>query len=76
MNGRKAPPRLCRRAVGELDAPRPGCAQAAIFLIAVYEGYVVLAKNAQDGSVWKAGIRNIVGCLQSLRPSNKRVRLS
>ena len=36
----------------------------------------MLAKNAQDVSACKAGIRNIVGCLQSLRPSNKRGRLS
>jgi hypothetical protein len=50
--------------------------EAASFLIAVYESYLMLAKNAQDVSVWKAGIRNIVGCLQSLRPSNKRARLS
>lgn len=28
MNGKKALPRLCGRAVGELGAPRPGCARA------------------------------------------------
>jgi hypothetical protein len=50
--------------------------EPASFLIAVYEGYVMSARNAQDMSVWKAGIRNIVGCLQSLGPSNKRARLS
>jgi TetR/AcrR family transcriptional repressor of nem operon len=44
----------------------------ASFLIAMYEGYVTLAKNAQDVNVWKVGIRNIVGWLQSLRPPNKR----
>lgn len=42
---------------------------AASFLIAMYEGYVMLAKNAQDVNVWKVGIRNIVGWLQSLRQS-------
>ncbi len=42
--------------------------EAASFLIAMYEGYVLLAKNAQDPKVWKAGIRNIVGWLRSLRP--------
>ena len=52
-----------------------GC-EATSFLIAVYEGYLMLAKNAEDVSLWKAEIRNIVGCLQSLRPSNKRARLS
>jgi TetR/AcrR family transcriptional repressor of nem operon len=41
--------------------------EAASFLIAMVEGYEVLAKNAQDVKVWNAGIRNIVGWLQSLR---------
>lgn len=45
--------------------------EAAGFLIAMYEGYVTLAKNAQNVSVWKAGIRNIVGWLQSLRAPNE-----
>ena len=41
------------------------------FLIAVNEGYISLAKNAPDAKVLKAGIRNIVGWLQSLRaPGN------
>ena len=43
--------------------------ETASFLIAMYEGYVMLAKNAQDVNVWKVGIRNIVGWLQSLRQS-------
>jgi TetR/AcrR family transcriptional repressor of nem operon len=42
--------------------------EAANFLIATVEGYATLAKNAQDPSVWKAGIRNIVEWLRSLRP--------
>jgi TetR/AcrR family transcriptional regulator, transcriptional repressor for nem operon len=42
--------------------------EAASFLIAMVEGYEVLAKNAQDVKVWNAGIRNIVGWLKSLRP--------
>ena len=37
------------------------------FLIAMYEGYAALAKNAQDPKVWNVGIRNIVGWLRSLR---------
>jgi len=41
--------------------------EAATFLIAMVEGYEVLAKNAQDVKVWNAGIGNIVGWLQSLR---------
>ena len=41
--------------------------ETASFLIAMFEGYEVLAKNAQDVKVWNLGIRNIVGWLQSLR---------
>jgi AcrR family transcriptional regulator len=44
------------------------------FLIAMYEGYVLLAKNSRDPKVWEAGIRNIVGWLRSLRaPGNGRM---
>lgn len=48
--------------------------ETAGFLIAMYEGYAVLAKNAQDPDVWNVGIRNITGWLQSLRARNKRFR--
>jgi TetR/AcrR family transcriptional regulator, transcriptional repressor for nem operon len=41
--------------------------ETASFLIAMVEGYEVLAKNAQDAKVWNAGIRNIVAWLRSLR---------
>ena len=41
--------------------------ETAGFLIAMYEGYALLAKNAQDPKVWNVGIRNIVGWLNSLR---------
>jgi len=41
--------------------------EAASFLVAAYEGYVMLAQNAQDVKVLKVGIKNIVGWLQSLR---------
>ena len=43
-------------------------ADAAGLLIAMVEGYASLAKNAQDPRVTKAGIRNIVDWLRSLRP--------
>ncbi len=43
--------------------------ETASFLIATFECYAMLAKNAQDAEVWKAGIRNIVGWLKSLRTS-------
>jgi len=45
--------------------------ETASFLIAMIEGYEVLAKNAQDSTVWNAGIRNIVGWLRSLRANTK-----
>jgi AcrR family transcriptional regulator len=46
--------------------------QTASFLIATYEGYTSLAKNAQDVNVLRAGIKSIVGWLQSLRATTKR----
>ena len=45
--------------------------QTADFLIATYEGYISLAKNAQDENVLKAGIRSIIRWLRSLRATNK-----
>ena len=42
-------------------------AETAGFLIAMLEGYVSLAKNAQDAKVLKVGIKNIVEWLRSLR---------
>ena len=45
---------------------------AAGLLIAMVEGYGSLAKNAQDPKVMKAGIRNIVEWLRSLRTRNRR----
>lgn len=48
--------------------------EAASFLIATIEGYTTLAKNAQDAKVWKAGVRNIVGWLRSLRPPRQSRR--
>lgn len=41
--------------------------ETAGFLIAMYEGYTLLVKNAQDAKLWNVGIRNIVGWLRSLR---------
>jgi TetR/AcrR family transcriptional regulator, transcriptional repressor for nem operon len=49
-------------------------ADAAGFLIAMVEGYGSLAKNAQDPKVMKAGIRNIVDWLRSLRAPGNRKR--
>ena len=50
-------------------------ANAAGLLIAMVEGYASLAKNAQDPQVMKAGIRNIVNWLRSLRSSGNRKRV-
>lgn len=49
-------------------------AEAASFLVAMVEGYEVLAKNAQDVKLWNAGIRNIVGWLQSLRAPSQSAK--
>jgi AcrR family transcriptional regulator len=48
--------------------------ETACFLIAMVEGYAVLAKNAQDVKVWDAGIQNIVRWLKSLRAPGIRKR--
>ncbi len=48
--------------------------ETASFLIAMIEGYQVLAKNAQDAKVWSKGVRNIVGWLNSLRAPGSRKR--
>jgi TetR/AcrR family transcriptional regulator, transcriptional repressor for nem operon len=50
-------------------------ADAAGLLIAMVEGYGSLAKNAQDPKVMKAGIRNIVDWLRSLRRPGNRKRV-
>jgi TetR/AcrR family transcriptional regulator, transcriptional repressor for nem operon len=57
---------MVRRDVEPLDA--------AGLLIAMVEGYASLAKNAQDAKVMKAGIRNIVDWLRSLRLSGNQKR--
>ena len=50
-------------------------ADAAALLVAMVEGYGSLAKNAQDPKVMKAGIRNIVDWLRSLRAPGNRKRV-
>jgi hypothetical protein len=49
--------------------------ETASLLIAMVEGYEVLAKNAQDAKVWNVGIKNIVGWLRSLRPPDNYKRV-
>ncbi len=48
--------------------------EAASFLVAMVEGYAILAKNAQDAKVWKVGTRNIAGWLRTLRAPGNRKR--
>jgi TetR/AcrR family transcriptional regulator, transcriptional repressor for nem operon len=43
----------------------------ASFLIATYEGYISLAKNAQDADLLQVGIRNIVSWLRLLAPAGQ-----
>jgi TetR/AcrR family transcriptional regulator, transcriptional repressor for nem operon len=48
--------------------------ETADFLIAMVEGYEVLAKVSQDVKVWKVGMKNIAGWLNSLRARGNRRR--
>jgi TetR/AcrR family transcriptional regulator, transcriptional repressor for nem operon len=48
--------------------------QTASFFVATFEGYVLLARNARDLNQLKAGLRNIVRWLRSLRPTKQRTR--
>jgi len=48
--------------------------ETATFLIAAYEGYVVLTKNSQDPRMMQSGQRRVSGHLESLRPAHGRVR--
>jgi TetR/AcrR family transcriptional repressor of nem operon len=50
--------------------------ETATFLIAAYEGYVVLTKNSQDAQTMKAGQRRVSGHLESLRPARGRTRVA
>ena len=43
--------------------------ETATFLIAAWEGYVVLGKNSQDPRTLQSGQRSVIGHLQSLRPA-------
>jgi TetR/AcrR family transcriptional regulator, transcriptional repressor for nem operon len=42
--------------------------ETATFLIAAYEGHVVLGKNSQDARMLQSGQRSVIRHLQSLRP--------
>jgi TetR/AcrR family transcriptional repressor of nem operon len=48
--------------------------EAATFFIAAYEGYISLAKNAQDVRVLRSGKRSLTRYLESLRARGGRKR--
>src|SRR5580693_1085815 len=50
--------------------------ETATFLIATYEGYVVLTKNSQDARTMQSGQRRVSGQLESLRPARGRRRVA
>jgi TetR/AcrR family transcriptional repressor of nem operon len=49
--------------------------ETATFLIAAYEGYVILAKNSQDPRTMQSGQKRVCGLIESLRtaPGRRRV---
>ncbi|MGA8430536.1 MAG: TetR family transcriptional regulator C-terminal domain-containing protein [Candidatus Sulfotelmatobacter sp.] len=50
--------------------------ETATFLIATYEGYVVLTKNSQDPRLMQSGQRRVSRHLESLRPARRRSRVA
>jgi|ERR1700685_822957 len=50
--------------------------ETATFLIATFEGYVVLTKNSQDPRLMQSGQRRVSGHLESLRPARSRKRVA
>lgn len=48
--------------------------ETATFLIAVWEGYVVLGKNSQDPRTMRSGQRRVSSHIESLRPARGRTR--
>jgi TetR/AcrR family transcriptional repressor of nem operon len=50
--------------------------ETATFLIATYEGYVVLTKTSQDARTMQSGQRRVSGHLESLRPARTRTRIA
>jgi len=48
--------------------------ETATFLLAAWEGYAVLAKNAQDARMLRSGQRRMIRHLESLRPARGRAR--
>ena len=49
--------------------------ETATFLIAAWEGYVVLGKNSQDPRTMQSGKRRVSGQIESLRTAPRRTRV-
>jgi len=47
--------------------------EVATFIVAAYEGYLSLAKGSQDAGKLRAGIRNLIGYVESLRVPGGRI---
>jgi TetR/AcrR family transcriptional repressor of nem operon len=50
--------------------------ETATFLIAAWEGYVVLGKNSQDARILQSGQRRMSGQIESLRPARGRTQVA
>jgi TetR/AcrR family transcriptional regulator, transcriptional repressor for nem operon len=50
--------------------------ETAMFVIAAWEGYAVLAKNSQDPRMLESGQSSVVRLLESLRPARGRTRMA
>jgi AcrR family transcriptional regulator len=50
--------------------------ETATFLMAAWEGYVVLGKNSQDPRLMASGQRRVSGQIESLRPARRRTRVA
>jgi TetR/AcrR family transcriptional regulator, transcriptional repressor for nem operon len=50
--------------------------ETATFLMAAWEGYVVLGKNSQDPRMMASGQRRVSGQIESLRPARRRTRVA
>jgi TetR/AcrR family transcriptional repressor of nem operon len=50
--------------------------ETATFLIAAWEGYVVLGKNSQDPRMMESGQRRVSGQLEALRPARSQRRVA
>jgi AcrR family transcriptional regulator len=50
--------------------------ETATFLMAAWEGYVVLGKNSQDPRMMELGQRSVTSHIESLRPPRGRTRVA